>query len=84
MLIRIGGIKEKLIGALTAGVKAVVLPAANKKDVKELPEEVKAGLEIIFVKYVFIPRFSCWVKANATKASLGNSQGRLAGMERRG
>lgn len=49
-----GGIKEKLIGALTAGVKTVILPAHNKKDVKELPEEVKSGLDIIYVRYVDI------------------------------
>jgi ATP-dependent Lon protease len=48
----VGGIKEKLIGALRAGVKTVLLPAQNRKDVKDLPEEVKDGLEIIHVKYV--------------------------------
>ena len=47
-----GGIKEKLIGALTAGVKTVLLPVHNRKDVRELPEEVKSGLEIIYVRRV--------------------------------
>jgi ATP-dependent Lon protease len=46
----VGGIKEKLIGALRAGVKTVLLPAQNKKDVKDLPKEVKEGLEFIHVK----------------------------------
>lgn len=45
----VGGIKEKLIGALRAGVKTVLLPGHNRKDVKDLPEEVKEGLEIIHV-----------------------------------
>ena len=45
----VGGIKEKLIGALRAGVKAVLLPAHNRKDVKDVPDEVKQGLEIIHV-----------------------------------
>lgn len=45
----VGGIKEKLIGALRAGVKTVLLPQGNKKDVKDLPDEVKTGLEIVFV-----------------------------------
>ena len=45
----VGGIKEKLIGALRAGVRTVLLPAGNRKDVKDLPEEVKHGLEIIHV-----------------------------------
>ena len=56
----LGGIKEKLIGALTAGVKAVILPAHNEKDVKELPDEVKAGLEIIYVRYIY-PLDPSWI-----------------------
>jgi ATP-dependent Lon protease len=55
----VGGIKEKLIGALRAGVKTVLLPVQNRKDVKDLPVEVKEGLEIIHVKYVFAFRFCC-------------------------
>ena len=47
----VGGIKEKLIGALRAGVKTVLLPAQNRKDAKDLPQEVKDGIEIIHVRY---------------------------------
>lgn len=46
----VGGIKEKLIGALRAGVKTVLLPIGNRKDVKDLPQEVKDGLQIIHVR----------------------------------
>ena len=46
----VGGIKEKLIGALRAGVKTVLLPKHNRKDVKDVPDEVKQGLEIIHVE----------------------------------
>lgn len=46
----VGGIKEKLIGAHRAGVKTVLLPAHNKKDVKDVPAEVKKDLEIIHVR----------------------------------
>jgi ATP-dependent Lon protease len=46
----VGGIKEKLIGALRAGVKTVLLPQANRKDVKDVPQEVHDGLEIIYVQ----------------------------------
>jgi len=49
----VGGIKEKLIGALRAGVKTVILPAQNKKEAKDLPQEVKDGLEIIHVSHVW-------------------------------
>jgi len=46
----VGGIKEKLIGALRAGVKTVLLPYPNRKDVKDVPQEVHDGLEIIYVQ----------------------------------
>lgn len=49
----VGGIKEKLIGALRAGVKTVMLPVQNRKDVKDLPEEVKNGLEIVHVSHIW-------------------------------
>ncbi|KKY18699.1 putative atp-dependent protease la 2 [Phaeomoniella chlamydospora] len=46
----VGGIKEKLIGAHRAGVSMVLLPEANRKDVKDVPQEVKDGLQIVHVK----------------------------------
>ncbi|EFW98895.1 peptidase s16 [Grosmannia clavigera kw1407] len=49
----VGGIKEKLIGALRAGVKTVLLPAQNRKDVRDLPDEVRAGLAIVYVSHVW-------------------------------
>lgn len=49
----VGGIKEKLIGALQAGVKKVLLPQQNRKDVKELPIEVTDGIEIVTVGHIW-------------------------------
>ncbi|KFY36103.1 hypothetical protein V494_05308 [Pseudogymnoascus sp. VKM F-4513 (FW-928)] len=49
----VGGIKEKLIGALRAGVKKVILPEGNRKDARELPDEVKQGLEIVHVRHIW-------------------------------
>ncbi|KAG5981607.1 hypothetical protein E4U55_002761 [Claviceps digitariae] len=49
----VGGIKEKLIGALRAGVKTVLLPAQNRKDIRDLPQEVKDGLQIIHVGHIW-------------------------------
>ena len=46
----VGGIAEKLIGALRAGVRTVLLPAGNRKDVKDLPAEVREGLDIVHVQ----------------------------------
>ena len=43
----IGGLKEKLLAALRAGIKTVMIPEENVKDLTEIPENVKSGLEII-------------------------------------
>ncbi|KAK5130232.1 hypothetical protein LTR08_002278 [Meristemomyces frigidus] len=49
----VGGITMKLIGALRAGVKKVLLPVANRKDLKDLPVEVTEGMEIVLVSHVW-------------------------------
>ena len=43
----IGGLKEKLLAALRAGVKTVLIPSENEKDLAEIPDNVKRGLNII-------------------------------------
>jgi len=43
----IGGLKEKLLAALRGGVKTVLIPMDNAKDLEEIPDNVKNGLEII-------------------------------------
>jgi ATP-dependent Lon protease len=48
LVMPIGGLKEKAIAAKRSGIKHLVIPAANEKDYKELPDHIKAG---------FIPHF---------------------------
>ncbi|KAJ5620414.1 hypothetical protein N7510_004398 [Penicillium lagena] len=60
----VGGIKEKLIGALRAGVKTVLLPQHNRKDVKDIPQEVKDGLEIIYVQHIWEALRHIWPDAH--------------------
>jgi len=48
----IGGLKEKLLAALRGGIKTVLIPAENEKDLAEIPDNVKQGLEIIPVAHV--------------------------------
>ena len=45
----IGGLKEKLLAALRGGVKTVLIPKENEKDLVEIPDNVKEGMEIIAV-----------------------------------
>ena len=56
----VGGIKEKLIGALRAGVKVVLLPVGNAKDVRDLPGEVREGLEIVTVGNIWEAMKRVW------------------------
>ena len=48
----IGGLKEKLLAALRGGIKTVIIPEENVKDLAEIPDNVKEGLEIVPVKWI--------------------------------
>jgi ATP-dependent Lon protease len=48
----IGGLKEKLLAALRGGIKTVLIPEENVKDLQEIPDNVKSGLEIVPVKWI--------------------------------
>ncbi len=48
----IGGLREKLLAARRSGIKKVIMPADNEKDLKEVPDEVLRDLELVFVEHV--------------------------------
>jgi ATP-dependent Lon protease len=48
-VLAIGGLKEKLLAALRAGIFEAVLPRANEKDVAELPDNIKNSMKLHFV-----------------------------------
>jgi ATP-dependent Lon protease len=48
----IGGLKEKLLAALRGGIRTVLIPEDNVKDLAEIPDNVKQGLEIVPVKWI--------------------------------
>jgi ATP-dependent Lon protease len=49
-VLQIGGVKEKLLAAHRAGIKRVIIPERNVKDLVDVPDEVKGEIEIIPVK----------------------------------
>ncbi len=51
-VLAIGGLKEKLLAALRGGIKTVLIPEENVKDLAELPANIKEGLEIVPVSHV--------------------------------
>ena len=48
----IGGVKEKVLAARRAGVNKIILPALNRKDVEEIPPNIRKDLQFIFVEEV--------------------------------
>ncbi|MFM9899864.1 MAG: endopeptidase La [Polaromonas sp.] len=48
----IGGLKEKLLAALRGGIKTVLIPEENAKDLQEIPDNVKSGLDIVPVRWI--------------------------------
>jgi ATP-dependent Lon protease len=80
----IGGLKEKLLAALRAGIKTVFIPKENEKDLAEIPENVKKGLEILPVSHVDEvigralvrkPEPITWEEPEETPAPRGGEQG---------
>ena len=48
----VGGIREKVLAAHRAGLKCVVLPKRNEQDLEEVPEDIRAALEFVFVRTI--------------------------------
>jgi len=51
-VLRIGGLKEKLLAAHRGGIKTVIIPEENERDLKEIPDNIKADLQIKPVKWI--------------------------------
>ncbi len=48
-VLAIGGLKEKLLAAKQAGIRTVLVPAENRADVEEVPEEIREGMKLVYV-----------------------------------
>jgi ATP-dependent Lon protease len=48
----VGGIKEKVLAALQAGIHAVLLPARNRKELDDIPEEARRALQFVWLESV--------------------------------
>jgi ATP-dependent Lon protease len=51
-VLEIGGLKEKMLAALRGGIKTVLIPQDNAKDLDEIPDDIKGGLEVIPVSHI--------------------------------
>ena len=52
LVLPVGGIKEKVLAAMRAGISRVMLPARNRRDLEEVPDEAKQKLEFVFLENV--------------------------------
>ncbi|MEC4674947.1 MAG: endopeptidase La, partial [Nitrospirota bacterium] len=52
LVLPVGGIKEKLLAAHRIGIRRIILPRANQKDLKDVPENVRSELEIVLVESI--------------------------------
>ncbi len=52
LVLPVGGIKEKTLAALRAGIKTVLLPARNKKDLEEIPESARAQMKFVWLETI--------------------------------
>ena len=78
----IGGLKEKLLAALRGGIKTVLIPKDNEKDLEDIPDNVKKGMEIIPVaivdevlKHALVNELVPveWTEDDTLKSSMSNS-----------
>ena len=51
-MLPVGGIKEKVLAALRAGIPTVMLPARNRRDLEEIPEEARKRLDLVWIENV--------------------------------
>lgn len=52
LVLPIGGVKEKVLGALQAGITTIMLPARNRRDIEEVPENARSRLRFIWLERV--------------------------------
>jgi ATP-dependent Lon protease len=67
----VGGIKEKVLAAHRAGLKAVILPRRNKKDLEDIPAEVRDSIRFVLVDRVDQVFAAALVRSRPRKAGLG-------------
>ena len=52
LVLPVGGVKEKVLAAHRAGIRRIILPKENEKDLQELPEPVRDQIEFVFAKRI--------------------------------
>jgi len=82
LVLPVGGIKEKTIAAARAGIKRVILPARNRRDLEDIPESTRAALQFIWVEQVAQALDVAFAEASQEAASGDEDARRSARAER--
>jgi len=69
LVLPIGGVKEKVLAALRAGIKTVMLPKRNEKDLEDVPEQARKQLEFVFLENIE-DALACAMNLDAGKLAL--------------
>jgi ATP-dependent Lon protease len=72
LVLPVGGIKEKVLAALQAGISTVLLPARNKKDLEDIPEEARNRLSFVWLETVDDALWVALAPAEGNAADTGN------------
>jgi hypothetical protein len=65
-ILEIGGVKEKILAAYRAGLRDVILPSGNERDLRDVPEDVREGMTFHFVDRMDeVFELACWTRASS-------------------
>jgi predicted ATP-dependent protease len=80
LVLPVGGVKEKVLAAKRAGIKRVVLPLVNQKDLQDLPENIEKSVEFVFVENIrqalkaTLPRTAPKPSSRTTKKTIAKAK----------
>jgi ATP-dependent Lon protease len=78
LVLPVGGIKEKVLAAHRAGIKNIIMPARNEKDLVDIPPNVKKEINFIFAKKVDDVLEAGLVEGHPAKKDVGSASSREA------
>ena len=83
LVLPVGGIKEKTIAAARAGIRRVILPARNRRDLEDIPQSVRERLQFIWVEHVSEALAVAFSETAAGQESHDGAVDRLASSDER-
>ncbi len=84
LVLPVGGIKEKVLAAMRAGIRHVLLPARNRRDIEDVPQQARDSLEFVFIDSVDDAAEQAMEQANSSgRSAVAGNRPRSAAVDRR-